>query len=68
MTVPKGATNSCWQPVGTLTRVRFPAIAGASVPGDAAEAIKLGASGMLLKSEAPECLVQAITLVANGAV
>lgn len=46
----------------------FLAIAGASVPGDAAEAIKLGASCMLLKSEAPECLVQAITLVANGAV
>ena len=31
-------------------------------------AIKLGASGIFLKSEPPERLVQAITVVANGAV
>jgi DNA-binding NarL/FixJ family response regulator len=33
---------------------------------DAAVALKLGAAGVFLKSEAPERLIQAIRLVANG--
>jgi DNA-binding NarL/FixJ family response regulator len=46
----------------------FLAITGTTDLGNAALAIKLGAAGIFLKSDAPERLVQAITLVANGAV
>lgn len=47
---------------------RFLIVAGAADARDSALAIKLGASGIFLKSEAPDCLVRAITQVANGAV
>lgn len=46
----------------------FLVIAGASDPGDAPEAVEPGASGIFLKSEALERPVQAIILVADGAV
>ncbi len=46
---------------------RFLIVAGAADAGDWALAIKLGASGIFLKYEAPDCLVRAITVVANGA-
>jgi len=46
---------------------RFLIVAGAADVKDLALAIKLGASGIFLKSEAPDSLVRAITLVANGA-
>ncbi len=49
-------------------RGHFLAITGTTDLGNAALAIKLGAAGIFLKSDAPERLVQAITLVANGAV
>jgi two-component system, NarL family, nitrate/nitrite response regulator NarL len=45
---------------------RFLLIAGAADARSAAIALKLGASGIFLKSEAPERLVHAIKLVANG--
>jgi DNA-binding NarL/FixJ family response regulator len=47
---------------------RFLIIAGTADARSAALAIKLGASGVFLKSEPPDRLFQAITLVANGAV
>ena len=47
---------------------RFLIIAGTADARSAALAIKLGASGVFLKSEPPDRLLQAITLVANGAV
>jgi DNA-binding NarL/FixJ family response regulator len=47
---------------------RFLIIAGTADPRSIALAIKLGASGIFLKSEPPDRLLQAITLVANGAV
>lgn len=47
---------------------RFLIIAGAVDARDLAAALKLGASGVFLKSEAPDRLVQAIRLVASGAV
>jgi two-component system, NarL family, nitrate/nitrite response regulator NarL len=47
---------------------RFLMVAGAAGPIELAEAIRLGASGIFLKSEPPERLVQAIRLVASGAV
>jgi DNA-binding NarL/FixJ family response regulator len=47
---------------------RFLIIAGTADPRSTALAIKLGASGIFLKSEPPDRLLQAITLVANGAV
>ncbi len=47
---------------------RFLVIAGTADAGNAALAIRLGASGVFLKSEPPDRLLQAITLVANGAV
>jgi len=47
---------------------RFLIVAGAADARSSATAIKLGASGVFLKSESPERLVQAITLVTNGAV
>jgi DNA-binding NarL/FixJ family response regulator len=43
-------------------------VAGAADARRSAIAIKLGASGIFLKSEPPDRLVQAITLVTNGAV
>jgi DNA-binding NarL/FixJ family response regulator len=46
---------------------RFLIIAGAFDASDLAGALKLGASGVFLKSEAPDRLVQAIRLVASGA-
>jgi DNA-binding NarL/FixJ family response regulator len=46
---------------------RFLIVTGGADARDAALAIKLGASGIFLKSEAPDRLVKAITLVANGA-
>jgi DNA-binding NarL/FixJ family response regulator len=46
----------------------FLIVAGATDARSSAMAIKLGASGIFLKSEPPHRLVQAITLVANGAV
>ena len=46
---------------------RFLVITSAADLANSAVAIKLGASGVFLKSEAPDRLVQAITLVANGA-
>ena len=49
-------------------RGRFLIVAGAADAEDATAAIKLGASGIFLKSEAPDRLVQAIRLVADGAV
>ena len=47
---------------------RFLIVAGAADARNSALAIKLGASGIFLKSEAPDRLVQAIKLVADGAV
>lgn len=47
---------------------RFLIVASAADARSSAIAIKLGASGIFLKSEPPHRLVQAITLVANGAV
>jgi DNA-binding NarL/FixJ family response regulator len=47
---------------------RFLIIAETADARNSAFAIKLGASGIFLKSEAPARLVQAIRLVANGAV
>ena len=47
---------------------RFLIIAGTADARNVALAIKLGASGVFLKSEPPDRLLQAITLVANGAV
>ncbi|MGO9257626.1 MAG: response regulator [Bryobacteraceae bacterium] len=47
---------------------RFLVVAGTAGAKELADAIKLGASGIFLKSEAPERLVQAIRLVASGAV
>jgi DNA-binding NarL/FixJ family response regulator len=49
-------------------RGRFLVIASAVDIGNTSAAIRLGASGIFLKSEAPDRLVQAIQLVANGAV
>jgi len=49
-------------------RGRFLIVAGAANPRDAAVALRLGASGVFSKSEAPDRLVQAIRLVANGQV
>jgi DNA-binding NarL/FixJ family response regulator len=48
-------------------RGRFLVVAGAADVRDSAMAIRLGASGVFLKTEPPERLVQAITFVANGA-
>jgi len=45
---------------------RFLILAGGAEVRDAAVALKLGAAGVFLKSEAPERLIQAIRLVANG--
>jgi DNA-binding NarL/FixJ family response regulator len=45
---------------------RFLIVAGAADARTSALALKLGASGVFLKSEPPERLVQAIRLVANG--
>jgi DNA-binding NarL/FixJ family response regulator len=47
---------------------RFLIVAGAADARSSAIAIQLGASGVFLKSEPPGRLVQAITLVTNGAV
>ena len=47
---------------------RFLIVAAAADARSSAIAIKLGASGIFLKSEPPHRLMQAITLVANGAV
>jgi len=47
---------------------RFLVVAGAADARISVIAIKLGASGIFLKSDPPDRLVQAITLVANGAV
>ena len=47
---------------------RFLIVAGTPDVADAATAFKLGASGIFLKSEAPDRLVQAIRVVANGGV
>lgn len=47
---------------------RFLIVAGAADAERAAIALKLGASGIFLKSEAPERLVQAIRMIATGAV
>lgn len=47
---------------------RFLIVAGAADARNSALAIQLRASGIFLKSEAPDRLVQAIKLVANGAV
>lgn len=46
---------------------RFLIVTGSADATRAAVAIKLGASGIFLKSGAPDRLVKAITLVANGA-
>jgi two-component system, NarL family, nitrate/nitrite response regulator NarL len=46
----------------------FLMVAGGADAKELAAAIKLGASGIFLKSEAPDRLVQAIRLVASGAV
>jgi len=46
----------------------FLIVAGAADAKSSATAIRLGASGIFLKSEPPDRLVQAIALVANGAV
>jgi DNA-binding NarL/FixJ family response regulator len=45
----------------------FLIVAGAADAKSSAIAIRLGASGIFLKSEPPDRLMQAITLVANGA-
>ncbi len=47
---------------------RFLIVAGTADARDSAVALKLGASGVFSKSEAPDRLVQAIRLVANGQV
>lgn len=47
---------------------RFLAVAGVADARSSAIAIKLGASGVFVKSEPPDRLRQAVTLVANGAV
>jgi two-component system, NarL family, nitrate/nitrite response regulator NarL len=47
---------------------RFLVVAGTASAKELADAIKLGAAGIFLKSEAPERLVQAIRMVASGAV
>jgi DNA-binding NarL/FixJ family response regulator len=47
---------------------RFLIVAGEADARNSALAIRLGASGIFLKSEAPDRLVQAIKLVAGGAV
>jgi DNA-binding NarL/FixJ family response regulator len=47
---------------------RFLIIAEAADARHSASVIRLGAAGIFLKSEAPDRLFQAITLVANGAV
>jgi len=47
---------------------RFLMLAGAAGAKELADTIKLGASGIFMKSEGPERLVQAIRLVASGAV
>jgi DNA-binding NarL/FixJ family response regulator len=47
---------------------RFLIVAGAVDARDSAVALKLGASGVFSKAEAPDRLVQAIRLVANGQV
>jgi DNA-binding NarL/FixJ family response regulator len=47
---------------------RFLLLAAAADAGKSARAIKLGAAGIFLKSEAADRLVRAITLVSNGAV
>ncbi|MGA3044881.1 MAG: response regulator transcription factor [Bryobacteraceae bacterium] len=47
---------------------RFLIVAGAADAQELSAAIKLGASGIFLKTEALDRLVQAITLVASGAV
>src|SRR5260370_30358379 len=47
-------------------RGRFLLVAGAADARSAAVAVKLGASGIFLKSEAPERLVHAIRLVSEG--
>jgi DNA-binding NarL/FixJ family response regulator len=47
---------------------QFLVVAGSADALELAEAIKLGASGIFLKSEPPERLVQAIRLVASGSV
>jgi DNA-binding NarL/FixJ family response regulator len=49
-------------------RGRFLIVAGSADARDSAVALKLGASGVFSKSEAPDSLVQAIRLVANGQV
>ena len=45
---------------------RFLLIAGVAEPRSAAVALKLGASGIFMKSDAPERLVRAIRMVASG--
>jgi DNA-binding NarL/FixJ family response regulator len=47
---------------------RFLIVTGAANVGDSAIALKLGASGIFLKSETPARLVQAIRLVGSGGV
>ena len=47
---------------------RFLILAGSADARNSAMAIRLGASGIFLKSEPPDRLMRAITLVANGAV
>jgi DNA-binding NarL/FixJ family response regulator len=47
---------------------RFLIVAGTADAESSAMALRLGASGIFLKSEAPERLVQAIRLIATGAV
>jgi two-component system, NarL family, nitrate/nitrite response regulator NarL len=47
---------------------RFLVITGTDDPEDAAAAIKLGAAGIFPKSEAPDRLVEAITMLARGGV
>lgn len=49
-------------------RGRFLMVAGTADGRDSALALKLGASGVFSKSEPPDCLIQAIRLVANGQV
>ncbi len=47
---------------------RFLILTGGADASNSATAIRLGASGIFLKSEPPDRLVRAITVVANGAV
>lgn len=49
-------------------RCRFLIVAGTTDAEPSAMALKIGASGIFLKSEAPERLVEAIRLIASGAV